>query len=68
VTLDKVSRLLCHSSVRMTEEHYAPWVKAREQQLEEEAIKAMRKMGAVVTIQARHFLLPVKKRGRQPLV
>jgi hypothetical protein len=52
----------------MTEEHYAPWVKAREQQLEEEAIKAMRKMGAVVTIQARHFLLPVKKRGRQPLV
>ena len=52
VSLDKVSRLLCHSSVRMTEEHYAPWVRAREQQLEEEAIKAMRKMGAVITNQA----------------
>lgn len=50
VSLDKVSRLLCHSSVRMTEEHYAPWVRARVQQLEEETVAAMRKMGAVVTI------------------
>jgi integrase len=50
VSLDKVSRLLCHSSVRMTEEHYAPWVRARERQLEEEAVAAMRKMGATVTV------------------
>ena len=49
VSLDKVSRLLTHSSVRTTEKHYAPWIKAREQQLEEETIAAMRKMGATVT-------------------
>jgi site-specific recombinase XerD len=49
VSIEKVSRLLTHSSVRTTEKHYAPWVKAREEQLEQEAIAAMRKMGATVT-------------------
>lgn len=44
--LDKVSKLLTHSSIRTTERHYAKWVKAREDQLERETIEAMRKMGA----------------------
>jgi integrase len=34
VPLDQVSILLGHSSVKITEKHYAPWVKARQEQLE----------------------------------
>jgi hypothetical protein len=29
-----VSKLLGHSSIKITERHYAPWVKARQDQLE----------------------------------
>lgn len=34
VPLDQVSVLLGHKSVKITEKHYAPWVKARQDQLE----------------------------------
>ncbi len=34
VPIDQVSLLLGHSSVKITEKHYAPFVKARQQQLE----------------------------------
>jgi integrase/recombinase XerD len=34
VPIDQVSVLLGHKSVKTTEKHYAPWVKARQQQLE----------------------------------
>lgn len=34
VPLKQVSMLLGHQSVRVTEKHYAPWVRARQQQLE----------------------------------
>ena len=34
VPIDQVSILLGHSSVRITEKHYSPWVKARQDQLE----------------------------------
>jgi integrase/recombinase XerD len=33
VPLDQVSILLGHSSIKITEKHYAPWVKARQEQL-----------------------------------
>ena len=36
VSLDSVSKLLGHSSIKITERHYAPWVKARQDQLETE--------------------------------
>ena len=36
VPLDSVSKLLGHSSIKITERHYAPWVKARQEQLESE--------------------------------
>jgi integrase len=34
VSLEDVSVLLGHSSIRITEKHYAPWVKARQELLE----------------------------------
>jgi integrase len=34
VPIDQVSILLGHSSVKITEKHYSPWVKARQMQLE----------------------------------
>ncbi len=34
VPLEQVSMLLGHQSVRVTERHYAPWVRARQQELE----------------------------------
>jgi len=36
VPLDSVSKLLGHSSIKITERHYAPWVRARQEQLEAE--------------------------------
>jgi site-specific recombinase XerD len=33
VTLEKVSHLLGHSSIKTTERHYAPFVKARQEQI-----------------------------------
>jgi integrase len=40
VPLDQVSILLGHSSVKITEKHYSPWVKARQEQLERSVCKA----------------------------
>lgn len=34
VPLDRVSVLLGHSSVRITERHYAPWTRSRQEQIE----------------------------------
>jgi site-specific recombinase XerD len=34
VALEDVSRLLSHASVRVTEKHYAPWVKGRQDRLD----------------------------------
>jgi integrase/recombinase XerD len=39
VSLDSVSKLLGHSSIKVTERHYAPWVKARQEHLEAEVRK-----------------------------
>jgi integrase/recombinase XerD len=34
VPLERVSILLDHSSIRITERHYSPWVRSRQEQLE----------------------------------
>jgi site-specific recombinase XerD len=39
VPLERVSVLLGHSSVRITEKHYAPWVRARQEQLEADVMR-----------------------------
>jgi integrase len=36
VSFDSVSELLGHRSIKITERHYAPWVKAQQEQLEAE--------------------------------
>src|SRR5262249_31640544 len=40
VPIEQVSILLGHSSLKITEKHYAPWVKARQEQLEAAVRKA----------------------------
>jgi integrase/recombinase XerD len=40
VPIDQVSMLLGHSSVKITEKHYSPWVRARQQQLQESVRKS----------------------------
>lgn len=40
VSLETVSILLGHTSLRITEKHYAPWVKSRQENLEREVKKA----------------------------
>jgi len=40
VPIESVSVLLGHSSVRITEKHYASWVQSRQNQLEEDLRKA----------------------------
>jgi integrase len=38
--IDQVSALLGHSSIKVTERHYAPWVKARQEQMEASVIRS----------------------------
>jgi site-specific recombinase XerD len=40
VPIERVSILLGHQSVRITEKHYAPWVRSRQEQLEADLAKA----------------------------
>jgi len=40
VPLERVSVLLGHSSVKITERHYAPWVRERQEQLEDDVRRA----------------------------
>ena len=49
VPLEKVSKLLGHESIAMTERYYAKWTASRRQQLEDDAVAAMRRMGVAVT-------------------
>ena len=50
VPIDQVSILLGHASVRVTEKHYSPWVRARQDQLEK-------------SVQSAWQLLPEQKRA-----
>jgi len=40
VTIEHVSVLLGHSSMKITEKHYSPWVKTRQEKLEEDVQKS----------------------------
>lgn len=47
VPIDQVSMLLGHSSIKITEKHYSPWVKARQDQLAASVRNAWVTLGAV---------------------
>jgi integrase len=49
VSIEIVSKLLGHSSIKVTERHYAPWVKARQEQLETE----VRRILTALTLRSR---------------
>jgi len=49
-SMQDLSRMLGHKSVRVTEKHYAPWVPERQAQLEEKMTEALKKMGATVSL------------------
>jgi integrase len=49
MSMEDVSKLLNHESVKTTEEYYAPRVKSRLQHLDDMMVAAMRRMGAAVT-------------------
>ncbi len=40
VPLERVSVLLGHQSIRVTERHYAPWTRSRQEQIEADLQKA----------------------------
>ena len=40
VPIERVSMLLGHSSIKITEKHYAPWVRARQEQLEADVVRS----------------------------
>jgi integrase len=47
VPIDQVSMLLGHSSIKITEKHYSPWVKARQEQLAASVRNAWGTLGAI---------------------
>lgn len=49
MSLEDVSKLLTHESIKTTEKVYAPWVKSRRERLEGTLVDAMRRMGKVVS-------------------
>lgn len=50
MSLEDVSKLLTHKSIRVTEKFYSPWVRSRQEQLDEKVVAAMRRMGATVSL------------------
>jgi integrase/recombinase XerD len=42
VSLESVSQLLGHQSIKITQRHYSPWVKARQDALDKELERALR--------------------------
>ena len=51
-TMQDLSRMLTHRSIKVTEKYYAPWVPERQAALELKMIEALGKMGAGVTLSA----------------
>jgi integrase len=47
--MDRVSALLGHSSIKVTEKHYSPWVRARQEQLEADVKRSWQGREVVAT-------------------
>ena len=58
VPLDRVATLLGHTNSKITEKHYAPWVRARQEQLEADVKRVWEQMGATADAsQAKNVLV-----------
>jgi hypothetical protein len=66
VPIERVSILLGHQSVRITERHYAPWVRSRQEQLEADLANAWKQDPPIALqreVDASHTTLKVKGWG-----
>jgi integrase/recombinase XerD len=60
VPIERVSILLGHQSVRITEKHYAPWVKARQEQLEADVRRTWPEYKSLPEVQSGYTEEPVR--------
>jgi len=49
-SMEDLSQMLSHTSVKITEKYYSPWVPERQTALEQKMTDALRKMGVTVTL------------------
>jgi integrase len=49
-SMEDLSQMLSHSSVRITEKYYSPWIPERQRALEQKMTEALVKMGASVSM------------------
>ena len=66
VPIDQVSLLLGHSSVKVTEKHYAPFVKARQEQLETSARRAWEQIAGLAPARSSDWRLWRMLAGSSP--
>jgi hypothetical protein len=56
LSIENVSALLGHASTKVTEKHYSPWVKTRQDALEGEVLRALK---SVATTKRLQFLIAI---------
>lgn len=61
--LEEVSTILGHSSVRITEKHYMPWVRARQTSLNQSVVESWAKQGKVSVARSSVVQMPRAKRA-----
>jgi hypothetical protein len=52
IPIERLSILLGHQSVRITEKHYSPWVRLRQEQLEADLVSAW-KLDPIALLEAK---------------
>jgi hypothetical protein len=60
VPIERVSVLLGHSSIKVTQKHYAPWVKERQEQLEAD-VRGTWNDDPLVAVSERGKIVPIKR-------
>jgi integrase/recombinase XerD len=60
VPIERVSVLLGHSSIKVTQKHYAPWVKERQEQLEAD-VRGTWDDDPLVAVSERGKIVPIKR-------
>lgn len=63
IPTERVSVLLGHSSIKVTEKHYAPWVRARQEQLEADVRRTWESSVPTCSTRPTCNSCPLKTRG-----